>query len=127
MSARKTEGQGREFDEKDRDSAKEIYLKEILDWKHAWMNQRQNSEADYQNYFHRAFGIDANMQHSLATRLVNRFHGTPTEMDSLVASNTEMYEILSDLNVILKTALHNGHHDLIERVRAVVEKKENPQ
>lgn len=31
-------------------------------WKTFWMNQKQNSEADYKNYLHRAMGIDANMR-----------------------------------------------------------------
>lgn len=41
----------------------------ILDWKHAWMNQTQNSKEDYYNYFKRAFGIDANMQCDLARKI----------------------------------------------------------
>jgi len=47
----------------------EFFLKIIRDWKSSWMNQRQNSEADYENYFKRAFGVDANMIHSLAKSL----------------------------------------------------------
>jgi hypothetical protein len=49
---------------------KERLLEIILEWKHFWMNQRQNSQADYENYHRRAFGIDANMQHHLATMLL---------------------------------------------------------
>lgn len=48
---------------------KEFFLKIIREWKSSWMNQRQNSEYDYENYFKRAFGVDANMMHSLANRL----------------------------------------------------------
>lgn len=48
-------------------------LEVIKEWKHTWMNQRQNSEADFQNYFDRAFGVDANMQHSLAKKIADRF------------------------------------------------------
>lgn len=47
----------------------EFFLKIIRDWKHSWMNQYQNDDADFENYFQRAFGIDANMVHSLAHRL----------------------------------------------------------
>lgn len=43
--------------------------KVILDWKHYWMNQTQNSKEDYDNYFKRAFGIDANMQCDLARKI----------------------------------------------------------
>jgi hypothetical protein len=47
----------------------EFFLKIVRDWKHSWMDQRQNSEADFQNYYNRAFKIDSNMVHSLAKRL----------------------------------------------------------
>ena len=32
------------------------------EWKTFWMNQKQNSEADYKNYLSRAMGVDANMR-----------------------------------------------------------------
>jgi hypothetical protein len=38
----------------------------VEDWKYFWMDQTQNSEEDRKNYFSRAFGVDANMQHHLA-------------------------------------------------------------
>ena len=53
--------------------SEEKILKIIFEWKCAWMNQDQNSEADRLNYFDRAFGIDSNMQHSLAKRLHESF------------------------------------------------------
>lgn len=46
----------------------------ILDWKHGWMNVTGTDEADRQNYFHRAFGVDANMQYGLARRFRERFN-----------------------------------------------------
>jgi hypothetical protein len=52
---------------------KEKILEVAREWKHFWMNQRQNSEEDYQNYFNRAFGIDANMIHDLADRITKSF------------------------------------------------------
>ena len=36
------------------------------------MNQKQNNEQDYQNYFRRAMGVDANMRHHLATLIVKK-------------------------------------------------------
>lgn len=44
----------------------EAVLKIIQEWKYFWMNQSQNSEEDFKNYFDRAFGIDSNMMHHLA-------------------------------------------------------------
>lgn len=41
----------------------------IEDWKFFWMSQTQNSKEDYENYYRRAFGVDANMMHSLADRI----------------------------------------------------------
>jgi len=43
--------------------------KVILEWKHTWMNQHANSQEDHENYFRRAFGIDANMQYDLARKI----------------------------------------------------------
>ena len=40
-------------------------LEIIEEWKHFGMNQRHNSEDDFQNYFQRAVGVDANMMHHL--------------------------------------------------------------
>lgn len=45
---------------------KEFFLDVICKWKSFWMNQTQNSEDDRQNYFNRAYGVDANMKHHLA-------------------------------------------------------------
>lgn len=53
---------------KERDE--EAIMKVIREWKHYWMNQRQNSEEDYQNYLNRASGIDSNMIHHLAKLIV---------------------------------------------------------
>lgn len=48
---------------------KEFFLNIITEWKFSWMNQRQNDQKDYENYHRRAFGVDANMKHDLASRL----------------------------------------------------------
>lgn len=47
-------------------------LEAVTQWKHFWMNQTQNSEADRKNYFDRAFGVDSNMKHDLARRIVQK-------------------------------------------------------
>lgn len=52
---------------------KENILEVIEDWQSYWMFQTQNNQDDYLNYRHRAFGIDANMRHSLAQQLVKVF------------------------------------------------------
>ena len=52
---------------------KENILEVITQWKIFWMNQTQNSEADRKNYLNRAMGVDANMKHNLAERLVKAF------------------------------------------------------
>lgn len=59
----------------------EFFIQVIEKWKAYWMNQRQNSTEDYENYFRRAFGVDANMKYSLAKMLVEAVeseNGTPT-------------------------------------------------
>lgn len=48
----------------------EFTLKIVRDWKHFWMNQTQNSKEDHANYFSRAFGVDSNMTHHLADKIV---------------------------------------------------------
>lgn len=57
------------LDQNEKYKDKEHYLKIILKWKYLWMDQTQNSEADRKNYYSRAFGVDANMQYSLAKML----------------------------------------------------------
>lgn len=48
---------------------KDFCLEVIKKWQSFWMNQRQNSQSDYENYARRAMGVDANMKHDLANRL----------------------------------------------------------
>jgi len=58
---------------------------------------------------------------------VTAHHGLMKAMVEKIQSdakeNIEMSELLEDIHAILKTALHNGHHDLIERVKNIVERK----
>ena len=45
--------------------------------------------------------------------------GLKEENDRLRKQNEKHLELFSDLNAVLKTAMHNGHHDLIQRVADV--------
>ncbi len=58
---------------------KEFFLKVVEEWQFYWMNQKQNSKEDYENYFSRAFGVDANMRHSLADRAAKAVAAMETE------------------------------------------------
>lgn len=49
---------------------REEYVEIIEKWQQKWMNVTGTDERDRQNYFHRAFGVDANMRYSLAKMLV---------------------------------------------------------
>lgn len=41
----------------------------IYKWKHIWMDVKGTDQRDRENYFSRAFGVDANMIYSLARLL----------------------------------------------------------
>lgn len=56
-------------EQRPRELSEEFFLKVVRDWKHFWMNQRQNSKEDHENYCVRALGVDANMTHHLAKML----------------------------------------------------------
>lgn len=45
---------------------KESAVEIVNKWKRFWMNQTQNSQADFENYSSRAIGVDANMKYHLA-------------------------------------------------------------
>lgn len=38
----------------------------------------------------------------------------------LISAAPEMFELLEDLDAIMGTALHNGHHDLIQRTKDIL-------
>lgn len=40
----------------------------------------------------------------------------------LLAAAPEMYELLEDFEVIFPSALHNGHHDLVARLKNILKK-----
>lgn len=54
----------------DKESLHEVVTK----WRQFWMNQKQNSEADYKNYLHRATGVDANMKYHLVDLMFEYFN-----------------------------------------------------
>lgn len=60
-------------------------------WQMTWMHQTQNNEADYKNYWRRAFGIDANMRYSIE-KMCESFHKRQVEK-------------LNNANKILRDAL----------------------
>ena len=72
----------------------ESFLKVIRSWKTIWMNQKQNSEADYQNYLQRAFGVDANMSHSLAKMLAEDAEAREVQLVGLVR---ELLETITEM------------------------------
>ena len=80
----------REFDD-------DFFRQIIFKWKHAWMNQDQNSKEDYENYYHRAFGIDANMQYSLANRLVIACESLKTQDEEMRKCFVEMGNLLTKM------------------------------
>lgn len=53
-------------------------LKDVIrEWKFAWMDIKGTDERDRENYRRRAFGVDANMMHNLATRIESAFTTCP--------------------------------------------------
>lgn len=50
----------------------EFLLEVITEWKHSWMDVKGTDERDRKNYFHRAFGVDANMKYSLARMIIEK-------------------------------------------------------
>lgn len=65
-------------------------LEIIRKWKFFWMNQKQNSEEDFQNYFTRAVGIDSNMKHDLADRLFKEIEGLSNDRHLLDEANIDL-------------------------------------
>lgn len=58
----------------------EEILTVIHEWKHYWMNQKQNSKEDYENYYRRALGVDANMAHHLADLICEKLKESDDEI-----------------------------------------------
>lgn len=70
----------------------DFFLQIIREWKSFWMNQRQNSQADYENYSSRAMGVDANMTHHLASML------SKAAATELTAARAELEAVKAELD-----------------------------
>lgn len=77
-------------------------LEVVREWKHFWMNQTQNGEADYKNYFNRAFGIDANMSHHLAKMLYKKQIARKSA-DTVMITRETLKSILDNQNFSTET------------------------
>lgn len=75
---------------------KELPLKVVDEWKAFWMNQKQNNEKDYQNYWRRAFGIDANMSHHLANKIEKNFN-IPQLADAVIDLITQLKDAQAEI------------------------------
>lgn len=67
---------------------KDYFLELVERWQSIWMNQKQNSKEDYENYWRRAFRVDANMRHHLADMIAK---------DPLLLALVEIAETLESL------------------------------
>jgi hypothetical protein len=57
----------------------------------------------------------------------NAWYAQETRIKELEGENKNIKELLHDLDAILKTALHNGHHDLIQRVSEACKFSDSPK
>lgn len=71
---------------------KDSIVKVIEKWKAFWMNQTQNSEADYKNYLHRALGVDANMKYHLADKVWEAVDAELKKKDERIAELIRWHE-----------------------------------
>lgn len=55
----------------------------------------------------------------LLEEAANEVETLNSKIELLTKQLEKQTELLHDLNVVLKTAMHNGHHDLIQRVSDV--------
>jgi len=104
---------------------KDHYLKIIQEWKHAWMNQYGNGQSDHDNYFRRAFGIDANMKHSLAKRLME--NSVPTEAitrlaESYLQALDHVAQLTNQLEADYEHTPLDGRRALIDKMRSFLRK-----
>lgn len=79
-------------------AGKEDFLEVIGEWLMFWRNQRQNSQADYENYLNRASGVDANMKHHLAGLLTKKFSTLIQEqrMEAAREAEEKLWKEISD-------------------------------
>ena len=100
-------------------ASKDPYMTVIDEWRAYWMDQTQNSKEDYDNYFRRAFGVDANMQHHLAKLLSQR------EANNITALAESALIMLEALERITKTSCYANPSDLSQNRRETAEEALN--
>ena len=66
----------------------------VEEWQGVWMNQKQNNEADYQNYFHRALGVDANMRYSLSQMMFEHVQPLNAKIAKLTEALTDARDVI---------------------------------
>ena len=79
---------------------KDYFLELVERWQSIWMNQKQNSKEDYENYWRRAIGVDANMRHHLADMIAK---------DPLLLALVEIAETLESLGEYAANIQRNHH------------------
>lgn len=82
--------------QKSSDITKDSCVGVIMEWKTFWMNQKQNNDADYKNYLHRAIGVDANMKYHLADLFFEHFLPVLSLIQKLKSDNE------TNANVLIK-------------------------
>lgn len=102
---------------KHREFNKEQVLEVIGDWKSFWMNQTQNNQQDYENYYRRAFGVDANMKYNLAKRIIEEFdpHSSLLEMEKRAKELEQELSIHKEQNLMRMGIVHQLEKELQDR------------
>lgn len=95
------------------DAPRGLYRKIVEDWKYYWMNQKQNSEEDYQNYFRRAFGVDANMMYSLEKK-IEETCVLKVDYDKLKSENDRLWAMINEALEQSRVGNHYNAKSLLE-------------
>lgn len=73
------------------------HFKCVIDkWLAYWMNQTQNSKEDYDNYFRRAAGVDANMRYHLADLLMKEQASLTAALVYVAATANQLMSSLAE-------------------------------
>lgn len=66
-----------------REDMRQLAVKVIEEWKGFWMNQIEvtKDQADHDNYYCRALGVDANMKYNLAGKIADLFDAEISKRD----------------------------------------------
>lgn len=92
---------------KDAKVEEDVFVKIIDAWKGYWSNQTSNNQADFDNYFHRAFCVDANMKYHLAGKIHNKFIEIVAVLDKFKLKLQEENTQLKERNVELERDLNS--------------------